>query len=112
MHLRCPVRAIEAWLIADRAGVARYLAVGEKSVPAEPELLENPKQILVNLARKSRRRAIRDDLVPALGHTVRVGPAYSARVSDFAANHWDPSDAARSSDSLRRCMRVLRSLSG
>lgn len=107
--LRIPVRTIESWLLADREGIARYLAVSPADVPSNPELLDRPKRTLVDLARKSSRRDIRRDMVPAQGLSSEVGMGYSARILEFALMHWQPDSAGERSDSLARCLRALRS---
>ena len=58
------VREVEAWLLADRKHLAHFLHVPITQIPLAPEELENPKQTLVNLARKSRVRSIQKDMVP------------------------------------------------
>jgi hypothetical protein len=63
---------------------------------------------LVNLARRSRVRAIRDDIVPHL--SARIGPAYNVRLSEFVVRSWRPRKAARYSESLARCLSSLESL--
>src|SRR5687768_6887812 len=42
MILRIAVRMAETWLLADRAGLARYLGVPIAQVPSEPEKLARP----------------------------------------------------------------------
>lgn len=107
MHLRVAVRAVEAWLLADVERLARFLGVSESRCPPDPDALDNPKRTLVDLARHAR-RAIREDMVPAPGTSIAVGPGYTGRIIEFAAAHWRPVVAARHSDSLARCLRALR----
>lgn len=57
--LRIVVRALEAWLIADRANLAKFLGVRISRVPIYPETLDDPKKVLIDLAHNSRKRAIR-----------------------------------------------------
>jgi hypothetical protein len=108
MHLRVAVRAAEAWLLADPDGLSRFLKVGKQSIPMNPESLDDPKQALVNVARHSRDRAIREDMVPEQGTTTRVGAGYTSRIIEFASRHWDPGAAARNSESLLRCIQALQ----
>lgn len=110
MCLRVAVRAVEAWLLADRESIAAYLGVSAASVPADPDALPNPKEALINLARRSRRRGIRLDMVPRTGSGRSVGPAYDDRMQEFVLRHWRPSVAAEASDSLRRCISALERL--
>ena len=107
MMLRIAVRETEAWLLADKASVAVFLSVAKSRVPTDPDGLEDPKQSLVNLARQSKKTAIRQDMVPPVGWSGVVGPAYMSRIEEFARDHWNPSEAAKSSDSLKRCFSRL-----
>src|SRR3989304_7127405 len=72
---RVAVREVEAWLLADREHVAKFLSISKARIPLNPELEENPKQVMVNLAARSRRRDIREDMVPRLGRGRSGGPA-------------------------------------
>ena len=110
MRFRIAVRETEAWLLADPESLAVYLGVRRALIPADPEGVSDPKQALVNLARRSRSRKIVADMVPSVGLSSEVGPAYSARVSEFAWHHWRPDVAAKSSPSLRRCIERVREL--
>ncbi|NIA30870.1 MAG: hypothetical protein GWP06_13270 [Actinobacteria bacterium] len=61
---RIAVREAEAWLIADRKNLAFFLGVSEARIERNPEEIANPKEYLVNLAKRSRKRHIREDIVP------------------------------------------------
>ena len=70
----------------------------------------DPKQTVVNTAIHSKRRSIREDMVPREGSGRRVGPGYSARLIEFVADTdkgWRPQVAAEGSESLRRCVQSL-----
>lgn len=112
MCFRVTIREIEAWLMADRERLARFLGVGVSSVPQNPEMLDEPKLTMVDLARRSRRRGIREDMVPRPGSGRKIGPAYTARLIEFvtSARGWRPAVAAQFSESLDRCLRRLREL--
>src|SRR5262249_10678899 len=88
MCFRIAVRAVEAWLLSDREQVSRSLGLSRNRIPTDSEQLENPKGDLVSLARLSRFRAIREDMVPAAGTTAQVGPAYTSRIIEFARSLW------------------------
>lgn len=108
--LRVAVRSIEAWLLADVRGISNFLGVRGEQVPSTPDLLPDPKVAFVNLARLSRYRAIRADIVPVPSRSARVGPNYTGRIIEFAIDRWDPTSAATNSPSLESCIRSLRSL--
>ncbi|MBC7221197.1 hypothetical protein H5T55_07015 [Candidatus Bipolaricaulota bacterium] len=99
---------MEAWLLADRAGIARFLGVNESVVPAYPETLPDPKATIVDLARRSSERVIREDLVPDPRSGRREGRAYASRLASFARDHWQPGVAAGRSPSLAGAIACLR----
>ncbi len=106
---------VEAWLLADRKRLAKFLRIAESRIPGHPDNIENPKQKLVNLAAASKSKAIREDMVPLSGSGRPIGPAYTSRLIEFVQdghNGWRPDIAAGSSDSLSRCLRSLGQLSG
>lgn len=107
---RVAVRAVEAWLLADADALAAFLAIARSKVPAKPDSVADPKQVLVNLARASRRRAIREDIVPRPQGRRAVGPAYTSRLIEFTSSQWRPDKAALRSDSLRRAVLALKRL--
>jgi len=102
MRLHIPVHAIEAWLLADAESIGHFLSVPKVRVPADPEAIPHPKRALVDLARQSRKRAIREALVPAPSTTAKIGPGYAAFLIEFATKHWRPAVAAERSKSLAR----------
>ena len=104
MRLRIAVREMESWLIADAESLAAFLSVKSSRIPPDPDTLDDPKQALVTIARHSRRREIRDDMVPAVGTSITVGPAYGSRIEEFAREHWRPAVAANRSNSLKRTL--------
>ncbi|HTP52124.1 MAG TPA: hypothetical protein VMK42_15625 [Anaeromyxobacteraceae bacterium] len=110
--LRIAVHSAESWLLADRARIAAFLHVSPALVPVQPDLEVHAKQVLVGLARKSRRREIWEDMAPRPGSTARVGPNYTARVNEFAEEVWDPRAASQASPSLARCLAALARLRG
>lgn len=110
MCFRVVVRAVEAWLMADRENLARFLSVDIGRIPQNIEAIDHPKATMVDVARGSRRREIRQDMVPRTGSGRVVGPAYTARLIEFAMgtrNGWRPEVAAERSESLKRCLRCL-----
>jgi len=110
MQLRVAIQAIESWLMADRESLARFLAVSSSRLQHHTEFDLNLKEAIVNIARTSRSKSIREDIVPRQGSGARVGPLYVARLTEFAERHWRPDIAADNSESLRRCIRALSTL--
>jgi len=72
--LRVAVREVESWLLADRKHIAEFLGIPMAKIPQQPDDCDDPKTLLVSLARRSNTRDIREDLVPCL-----VAPAKLAR---------------------------------
>ena len=105
---RLAVHAAESWLLADAANLAAFLGVSIARLPGDPDRLPDPKGTLVALACHSRKRIVREDMVPRRGSRTRVGPGYASRIMEFAGNDWQPKTAARNSASLAGCLAALR----
>jgi len=106
--LRIAVREVEAWLLADRGGFSDFLGIGEDRIPRDADGIPDPKVCLINLARRSRRRSLRDAIVPAEGITARQGPNYDGALTPFVLDSWDLAAAASRSPSLRRTVEAAR----
>lgn len=109
-HLRFAVAELESWLLADCTGISQYLLVDKKMIPSSPDNESDPKQVLVNLARKSRKGSIKKAMVPYQGHGGVVGPLYVSTMCEFVEHFWDIRSAATSSPSLERCIHRLSML--
>ncbi len=103
---RIAVREIEAWLLADREGFSNFTGVSLANFPINPELEANPKQTLINIARKSRRRSVREDIVP-INKNAQIGPNYNEQLMNYVASIWDIEKAMENSESLRRACQYL-----
>ncbi len=113
LRLRIAVREIEAWLLVDRERFARFLSVPANAIPRAPEAQLDPKRIVVELARRSKRKDVRADIVPRPGSGRREGPGYASRMIEFVQDRqrgWRPEVAASRADSLRRCLAAARTL--
>lgn len=108
MCFRVAVREVEAWLLADQVGIARFLKVAQTNVPHNPDGLSDPKRAMINMARHSRSRVICEDMVPREGSGRLVGPAYTSRLMEFIGGAWSPEEAMNVSDSLHRCVKCLK----
>lgn len=108
--LRIAVVEAESWMLADRERMADFLAVSPAKLPHNPDEIRNPKQFVVNLARNSRKRDVREAMVPRPGSGTPVGPNYASDVRDFGETMWRPAVAAEHSPSLARCIRRLQEL--
>lgn len=105
--LRVAVREVEAWALADH--VAMRALVGPKgTLPLQPDNLPDPKQALLQLAKKAP-KLIRDDLLrTGSGGHLAQGLGYNARLVSWAKSQWNPQRAAERSPSLARARRRVQ----
>ena len=107
IHIRFAFHEVESWLLADRQNLARFMNVSEAAFPIVRDDDVNAKELLVQLARRSRSREIIEEMVPQPGFTAAVGPAYNLRLSEFIQTTWDVRAAAAGNASLARACRRI-----
>lgn len=107
--LRFAVREAESWLLADAEAFAEFLRVPQSQIPRLPDEVDNPKQIIINLASRSSKRLLRQEMVSNRDSS-KPGVGYNMHLCDFAAQHWRPLEAAKVSPSLSRTIDRLGSL--
>jgi hypothetical protein len=110
MLFRLVVREIESWILADRDGLADFLAVSPDHIPLDSDSEHDPKQTLVNIARRSRSSKIRSAIVPQENSTAVVGKLYNADLVRFVAESWNVGRACENSSSLAKCLHRLTEL--
>lgn len=108
LQARIAVRMVEAWLLADREAFAKFLNIPVHHIPLQPENDPNPKQTLVNLARHSRSKTIREEIAPAPNSSGRVGKNYRGQLENFVLEHWQAERAQVNAPSLERAIQALR----
>jgi hypothetical protein len=108
--VRIAERELEAWLLADKEGVARYFHLRSNAIPQAPDTEPNPRQTLVNLCRSSTSSAIRRGMVPDPRGGRSVGPEFTGLVIDFGSSSWSAERAEPVSPSLARALRALEVL--
>ena len=109
--IRVAVLEIEAWIMADRETISRWLGISARNVSQNPESLEDPKRALVQLASRSPRRRLRQDIAPdRVAGTNRTGSNYNDAVGEFVSHLWDPEAARRNSPSLNRAIARIAQL--
>lgn len=106
MMFRIAVVEAEAWLLADKNGFSSYIGVSADKIPTDSETIKNPKEFIVSLARKSRNKTLKVDIVPE--GTVNVGPGYNLRMSDFIMNHWNIEESLNHSRSLKKAVKRVK----
>lgn len=99
-------REVEAWILADRAEIARYIGIPENRIPYNTQELEDPKEHIINLARKSRKRIIRDIVPQGISSQ---GPGYNPLLQEFVFKKWCPERAAQNNTSLQKAINRLMS---
>lgn len=106
---RIAVHATESWLLADREGFAKYLGINPKNIPLSPDSILDPKQKLLSLVEKSRKRDLKEDILPRYRGD-KFGPDYNGRLGDFVQNFWDASKARLSSRSLDKAIKRIEEI--
>jgi hypothetical protein len=101
------VREVESWLMADRENFSGFLGVPKDKIPIQVEELGDPKKALINLARRSRYRRIRESIVPT--GIASVGKGYTGTMREFIVKKWDCEAAAKNSKSLLRLLKRANS---
>lgn len=99
---RVAVREAESWVLADRSAFAGFLGIGEARVPLDPDILPDPKQSLLELVSHSRKRSLRQEILPAPNSTSPVGLGYNENLCRFVAHQWSVERAIANSPSLFR----------
>jgi hypothetical protein len=107
--LRLAVTEAESWLIADREGAAQALAIPLTRLPHRPDEEPDPKGLILTLAARSKKRAIREEVV-STGNRNKPGSGYNLHLSTFVRSHWDARRAALVSPSLARAVKRIGEL--
>lgn len=104
---RIAVREVESWLLADFRAFSQFFGVDVAKIPRNPDRIEDPKQDLINLVRKSKKKNLRQAIVPDRGSTAKVGKDYNAPLLRFVSEQWRVRDAMNQSESLKRTVLAL-----
>ncbi|MEA2064659.1 MAG: hypothetical protein U9P14_13225 [Gemmatimonadota bacterium] len=106
---RIAVREVESWVLAHREAFAAFLGVRQSLIPPNPDDLDYPKRELIGIASKSRRRELREAIVPPERSTAKKGPDYNGRLSEFLQQKWDVQEAVKNSPSLKKAFNAISS---
>ena len=105
---RIAVREVESWIMADREAFANFLGVSITKIPIQTDTISNPKEFVLSLARGSRKKSLRDDLVPRSGENRKTGPDYNGRLAEFLhSGLWRANVAETHSLSLSQARKTL-----
>lgn len=105
---RVAVHEVECWLLADRIAFGRFLGIRDTLIPRQPDGIQDPKEFLVDLARRSVLRELRRGVVPPTHSTRKQGPDYNGQLITFVNTKWRANRATQNSPSLRRALEALR----
>lgn len=106
LFFRIAVREVESWILADRENIAKYLGIPISKIPLDTDSIPDPKQLICNLARKSKKKAVREGIPPKDQYAVQ-GYDYNALLGFFIQNVWNISNAVECSSSLKRTVERL-----
>ena len=104
---RVAVREVEAWVLAHRQAFSEFFGIPIQSIPINVDRIDDPKQFLVNLARKSKKRIIREAIVPATNSTAQIGKDYNGQLVQFVHQTWKIDEAKSCSESLTRAINKI-----
>ena len=100
------IREVESWVLADRQSVANLLRVQANLIPSDPDALPDPKQTIISLAKRPKRKDARQALIP-IGNA-KQGPDYNNFLGDFVSSSWQVPVAETLSPSLARAVARIR----
>jgi len=104
---RIAVKEVEAWLLAHRSAFADFLGISVDLIPGDADLIPDPKLLLINLAKKSKKRNLREAIVPEPNSTAKIGKDYNGQLIHFVNESWQVGSAQTNSPSLKRAMNAL-----
>lgn len=105
--LRLAVSEAESWVMADQAGLAAALGVARNKLPAQPDAHDDPKRLLLTLARRSTLAHIRRELVSASDPS-KQGAGYNLHLCAFVRQGWNWQTACACSPSLARAVQRIQ----
>lgn len=105
--VRLAIPEAECWVLADRAAVAAYFQISPQAVPSAPEQLADAKQEVLRLAKKSKLRQIREEMVAGVS-PLKQGAGYNLHMRSLVSTHWRAARAADHSPSLQKTIERLR----
>lgn len=100
--LRLAVREAETWILADHEGLSEFANFSVALMDRSPDQLNDPKQELLRSIRRSKRRDLRDEMLPKKGAKNLVGLGYNLHLTRFVREFWNAERAAQRSPSLAR----------
>lgn len=106
---RLAVTESESWILADKSAFAQFLSVAQNIMPPRPDELSDAKRALLQLAKRSKKRELREELISQFDDS-KPGSGYNTHLRRFVLQHWSAERAALHSPSLNRALPKLQSL--
>jgi hypothetical protein len=104
---RVAVREVEAWVLAHRQAFAEFIGISVDLIPDDVDSVGDPKKLLIDLAKKSKNRQLRDAIVPAPKSTAKIGKDYNGQLIQFISSKWQADRAICHSRSLERAVNAI-----
>jgi len=105
---RIAVHEIESWVLADFENLKKALNVKSGRCPSNTDSIMQPKEYILDLARKSGSNSIRKSLLPIRVGGATQGPGYNSVMVQFVSERWDIGKASFLSESLNRAIGCLK----
>lgn len=110
--LRLAVREAESWVLSDRVGLSQFADVAGAVIPVNPDDLPDPKQSLLSVVRRSRKKILREEMLPGRRSDAPIGLGYNIHLKEFIETVWSAERAAQNSPSLSRALARVAALVG
>ncbi|MCO2312501.1 DUF4276 family protein, partial [Pseudomonas aeruginosa] len=104
---RIAVREIESWILADSESFSEFLGVSKAVIPRAPDELANPKDKLLELVKKSSKRSLKEEMLPAKNSSSPIGLGYNVNLCSYVEGDWSFERACERSPSLARAKKCL-----
>jgi hypothetical protein len=104
---RVAVREIEAWILAHREAFAQFLEISADLIPQDLDSIPDPKQFLIELTKKSKKRYLREAIIPAKNSTAKIGRDYNGQLIQFIHQDWQSGIAKNHSQSLEKAVNAI-----
>jgi hypothetical protein len=105
---RVAVREVESWILADRERFSEFLGIRTNLIPDNTDTIADPKATLIQLTTRSRKRSLRDRIVPEPTVGAKQGPDYNGALIEFVQSRWRINIAVNHSPSLNRTYARIR----
>ncbi|MFU9135365.1 hypothetical protein [Erwinia tasmaniensis] len=110
LHILISVREVESWVLADRIGLSAYFNISRDKIERDPDVLPDPKEKIINLAKASKNPLIKKGIPPKAGAAAKVGISYNSLLTNFIWDGWDFTRALEHSQSLRDVSSLIDAL--